>query len=87
MTVLAWHLITSEQDYAFARPSLVAHKQRKLELAAGRPSQRGNHGRPGAAYNDKAHRQNERALVEQAEKAYEVLVAGWQPRRPAAGAG
>ena len=87
MTVLAWHLITSGQDYAFARPSLVAHKQRKLELAAGRPSQRGNHGRPGAAYNDKAHRQNERALVEQAEKAYEVLVAGWQPRRPAAGAG
>jgi transposase len=87
MTVLAWHLITSGQDYAFARPSLVAHKARKLELAAGRPSQRGNHRRPGAAYNDKAHRQNERALVEQAEKAYEVLVAGWQPKRPAAGAG
>ena len=42
MTVLAWHLITSEQDYAFARPSLVADKRRKLELAAGAPSGRGS---------------------------------------------
>jgi transposase len=38
MTVLAWHLVTKDQDYAFARPSLVAHKRRKLELAAGAPS-------------------------------------------------
>jgi hypothetical protein len=82
MTVLAWHLVTSGQDYAFARPSLVAHKAGKLELAAGRPSQGGNHRRPGAAYKDKTHRQNERILVEQTEKAYEVLVAGWQPKRP-----
>ena len=35
MTVLCWHLVTNEQDYAFARPSLAAHKRRKLELAAG----------------------------------------------------
>ena len=41
MTVLCWHLITKEQDYAFARPSLVAHKRRSLELAAGAPSRRG----------------------------------------------
>ena len=35
MTVLCWHLVTRGEDYAFARPSLNAHKRRKLELAAG----------------------------------------------------
>jgi hypothetical protein len=47
LTVLAWHLITRDQDYAFARPSLVTHKRRKLELTAGAPSRRGNHRLPG----------------------------------------
>lgn len=28
MTVLAWHLATKDQDYAFARPGLVTHKRR-----------------------------------------------------------
>ena len=83
MTVLAWHLITKDQDYAFARPGLVAHKRRKLELAAGAPSRRGNFGKPGAAYNDKQRRNQEKAAAEQAERAYEVLVAHWQPRKPA----
>lgn len=82
MTVLAWHLVTKDQDYAFARPSLVAHKHRKLELAAGSPSRRGNHGQPRAAYNDTQRRHVERLAVEQAERAYEVLVAHWQPKRP-----
>jgi transposase len=83
MTVLAWHLVTKDQDYAFARPGLVTHKRRKLELAAGAPPRRGNFGRPGAAYNDKQRRNEETAAVEQAERAYEVLVAHWQPRKPA----
>jgi transposase len=82
MTVLAWHLATKKQDYAFARPGLVAHKRRKLELAAGAPPRRGNFGTPGAAYNDKQRRAEETALVEQAEHAYQVLVAHWQPHRP-----
>ena len=81
MTVLAWHLVTKDQDYAFARPSLVNHKRRKLELAAGAPSRRGNYGLPGAAYNDKQRRNEEKLAVEQAEHAYEVLVAHWQPKR------
>lgn len=80
MTVLAWHLITKDQDYAFARPSLVQHKRRKLELAAGAPSRRGNHRLPRAAYNDRQRRTEERAEVERAEHAYRVLVAHWQPR-------
>ena len=81
MTVLAWHLVTKDQDYAFARPSLVTHKRRKLELAAGAPSRRGNYGLPGAAYNDTQRRNEEKLAVEQAEHAYEVLVAHWQPKR------
>jgi transposase len=80
MTVLAWHLVTKDQDYAFARPGLVTHKRRKLELAAGAPSRRGNFGSPGAAYNNKRRRAEESALVEQAEHAYQVLVAHWQPK-------
>jgi transposase len=82
MTVLAWHLVTKDQDYAFARPGLVAHKRRKLELSAGAPSRRGNFGNPGAAYNDKQRRQKERAVVEQAERAYTTLVAHWRPKGP-----
>ena len=83
MTVLAWHLATKDQDYAFARPGLVAHKRRKLELTAGAPSRRGNHRQPGAAYNDKQRRNAEAAAAERAEHAYQVLVAHWQPRKPA----
>lgn len=82
MTVLAWHLITKDQDYAFARPGLVAHKRRKLELSAGAPSRRGNFGAPGAAYNDRQRRQEERIVVEQAERAYATLVAHWRPKNP-----
>ncbi|WP_174888836.1 hypothetical protein [Branchiibius hedensis] len=82
MTVLAWHLVTKGEDYAFARPSLTAHKHRKLELAAGARSKRGNDRTPAAAYNDKTRRHAERAIVEQAERAYAVSVAAWQPHRP-----
>jgi transposase len=82
MTVLAWHLTTSEQDYAFARPSLVAHKRRKLELTAGAPSGRGSNRGAAHAYNVKALRDQERVEIERAERAYEVLVAHWQPKKP-----
>ena len=47
LAVLCWHLIIKGEDYAFALPSLVAHKQRKLELRAGCPPQHG--GRKGKA--------------------------------------
>jgi transposase len=83
MTVLAWHLATRDQDYAFARPGLVTHKRRKLELAAGAPSRRGNYRQPAAAYNDKQRRHEKAAAAERAERAYQVLVAHWQVRKPA----
>ena len=82
MTVLCWHLVTKDQDYVFARPGLNAHKRRKLELAAGAPPAHGRRG-PGFDYNDRGFRRRERDLVEQHERAYEVMIAHWQPKKPA----
>ncbi len=82
MTVLCWHLISRGEDYAFARPSLNAHKRRKLELAAGATSKRGPVRGATHDYHVKQLRDQERALVEHSERAYEVMVAHWQPQRP-----
>jgi transposase len=82
MTVLCWHLVTSGEDYAFARPSLNAHKRRKLELAAGALSRRGPVRGVSHDYHVKQLRDRERAIVEHAERSYEVMIAHWQPQRP-----
>jgi transposase len=82
LTVLCWHLTLKGEDYAYAQPSLVAHKRRKLELRAGLPPHRG---RPGKAtgYSLQAVRAAERDLAAQAETAYRTMIAAWQPTRPA----
>ena len=74
LTVLCWHLIIKGEDYAYAQPSLVVHKRRKLELRAGHPATRG---RPGKAsgYSLQAIRAAERDLAAQAETAYRTTVA------------
>ena len=84
MTVLCWHLVTNDEDYAFGRPSLNANKRRRLELAAGATSRRGPVAGPSRDYHIKRLRDAEKQLVEHAERAYEVAVAHWQPSRPAA---
>ena len=84
--VLAWHLLTKEGDYAFARPSLVAKKHRMLELAAGQPAQFGKRG-IAYTYNLKSVRQREWDLCLQAERAYTELTRNWQPRPPQQDAG
>jgi hypothetical protein len=81
LTVLCWHLMIKGEDYAFALPSLLAHKQRKLELRAGQPAHRGQKGRS-ASYSLKAVRAAERDLAAQGEAAYRTMVATWQPTRP-----
>src|SRR5215218_5961413 len=86
LAVLCWNLIHRGEDYAYARPSLIEKKQRALELKAGRPSRRGQKGRA-AAYSLAEVRRRERELVEQAETAYQHMVAGWQPQRPPARTG
>jgi transposase len=37
LTVLLWHLLTREEDYAFAQPAMTRNKVRRLELLAGAP--------------------------------------------------
>ena len=85
LTVLCWHLLTRGEDYHWTRPALVAHKNRALELQAGRPMKKGNQRGPAYAYNVKALRDQELLIAGQAERAYEHFVSQWQPRRPKAG--
>jgi transposase len=86
LAVLAWHLLTKQQDYAWARPSLTEKKRRALELRAGQPAERGQRGRA-HAYNLKTLRTRERAIGEQAERAYQTLVTHWRPQQPKRGTG
>ena len=83
LAVLCWHLIIKSEDYAFAMPSLVAHKQRKLELRAGLPTQHGNRKGNAASYSLKDVRAAERDSAARAEAIYQRMVASWQPARPA----
>jgi len=81
IAVLAWHLLTKKEDYAWARPALVAMKERQLQLKAGAKSRRGGNA-PGPArdYSIKELREQERALVEQAERAYARFVSAWSEK-------
>ena len=78
MAVLCWHLVTNGEDYAFARPSLNAHKRRRLELAAGAPSRRGPTAGAAHDYHIKQLRDQRTSDRRTAERAYEVT------RRPLA---
>ena len=86
LAVLTWHLLTKQQDYAWARPSLTEQKRRALELRAGQPAERGRRGRA-HAYNLTTLRTRERAIGEQAERAHQTLVTHWRPQRPKRGTG
>lgn len=86
LVVLFWHMLSSEQDYAFARPAMTRNKIRQLELQAGAPSQKGRHGIAGG--KSKARYEAERQLSRQAETAYRRLVNDWKSSNPVkAGAG
>lgn len=82
LAVLCWHLTIRQEDYAFALPSLIARKQRKLELRAGAPPARGRKGEA-ARYSLAAVRAAERDLAAHSEAAYRTMAAAWQPARPA----
>lgn len=86
LTVLAWHLLTRGEDYAFTRPSLLASKYRGLELRAGQPPRRGQKG-AAYAYSLKAIRRQEWEMCMQAERAYKTLTSNWQTQRPRQDAG
>jgi transposase len=87
LVVLFWHLLTREEDYAFARPAMTRNKVRGLELLAGAAPQKGRQGIAGN--KSKALYEAERELSRQAEAAYRRFVKDWQasgPRKLGAGA-
>ena len=65
-------------DDRFSEPAFYSYTAPEPPGLADAPLQ------PAAAYSLKEVRRRERALTEQAEVAYRQLVAGWQPKRPAA---
>ena len=73
LAVLIWHLLTREEDYAFARPSLLREKVRRLELAAGAPNRNG-YRNPVRIFATPEQRRLEREVGAQAEKAYRRFV-------------
>ena len=83
LSVLFWHLLTREEDYAFGRPTLTRRKLRGLELKAkdGRRSWPSGH-----ALSTKSERAREAEFAEQIETAYRRFVQDWQPK-PKSGAG
>jgi hypothetical protein len=84
LSVLFWHLLTREQDYAFERPTLTRRKLLGLELKAkdGRRSWPSGH-----SVGTKQDREREREFAEHVETAYRRLVADWQPKASRSGAG
>src|SRR5262245_34036530 len=80
LVVLFWHLLSDQEDYAFARPAMTRNKIRRLELLAGAPPQKGRHGIAGG--KSKAVFDAERELSRQAEAAYRRLVTDWRSTAP-----
>jgi transposase len=82
LAVLCWHLLTKDTDYQWARPALVAHKIRAMQLQAGQPEKKGNKRGAAYAYNIKELRNREIDVARHAEHAYEQFVSRWQRRGP-----
>ena len=80
LACLFWCLLTREEDYAFARPSMTRSKIRQLELAAGAPRRKGVKGIAGN--KSPAVREAEREVARQAETAYRRTVADWRAAGP-----
>ena len=76
LALIAWHMLSRSEDYAFARPSLTREKLRRLELITGAQRQQGK--RIGASATKKQHHLD-KELAAQAELAYRRLVQDWQP--------
>ena len=81
--MIAWHMLSRGEDYAFARPSLTREKIRRLELMTGAERQKGK--RIGVWVTKEQHRLD-KELAAQAELAYRRLVQDWQPAIKGTGA-
>jgi transposase len=68
IAVLAWHLLTKDENYAWAGPALLANKIRKVELLADQPATKG---RPTVAHMPITTAQPANgSWLEQAERAH-----------------
>src|SRR6266542_1757850 len=85
LAVIAWHMLTRGQDYAFARPSLVREKLRRLELMVGAERRQGKRN-PVRVFATREQHQLDKELAAQAELAYRRLVQDWHPANKGAGA-
>jgi transposase len=83
LAVIAWHMLSRGEDYAFARPSLTREKIRRLELMTGAEHQKGK--RIGVFASKEQH-QLDKELAAQAELAYRRLLQDWQPTSKGTGA-
>ncbi|WP_246368439.1 IS110 family transposase [Aurantimonas endophytica] len=81
LAMIAWHMLTKQTDYIWARPALLARKFRSMELRAGLPSE---HARRGSAYdyNIPEKRAAERARTEEAERDYARYTSRWRAKPP-----
>ncbi len=82
LACIAWQLLAKEEDYAFAQPSRVRAKIRRVELDAGAPPLTTRHGGQRVS-SSPAERDAERELVGQAEASYRRLIADWKATGPA----
>jgi hypothetical protein len=83
LAVIAWHMLSRSEDYAFARPSLTREKLRRLELITGAEHQKGK--RIGVFATKEQH-DLDKQLAAQAELAYRRLAQDWQPAIKGTGA-
>jgi transposase len=81
LACLFWCLLTREEDYAYAQPSLTKKKLRRLEITAG--AERYTPGAAGIWSANDAVRQAERELAHQAEVAYARTVRDWHAAQTA----
>jgi transposase len=85
LVVIAWHLLSRGEEYAFGRPALYREKLRRIELLLGAPRHQGR-SPTGRQLLKTAQRRAEREIAAQHERAYQRLVADWQASRPPAAA-
>jgi transposase len=77
LVCLCWQLLTTQQDYAFKRQTIVDRKLRALELRAGAAKRNGAQHQAGSP-TAKQLAVQERQLTEQAELVYQRLIQDWQ---------
>jgi transposase len=81
LACLFWCLLTREEDYAYAQPSLTKKKLRRLEITAG--AKRYAPEAAGIWHANETVREAERELARQAEVAYARTVRDWHAAQAA----